>query len=157
MGKGAYDDPEYIGLLEPRYGPEGAKEVAGLDLHVIIYPNLLLHFRYNHYRVIKPLSADHTEVNVYPCKLEGAPKHVNDQLVNCTARHVSSMGEVQVDDMKLFEVVQEGLRAEGVDWLIFKMRAQEHLNDFGELECHEVSEMMQRGQYREWCRLMAKG
>ena len=47
-------DPTYLEALERRDGPERARELLELDWHIMIYPNLLLHTRLNHYRVINP-------------------------------------------------------------------------------------------------------
>jgi phenylpropionate dioxygenase-like ring-hydroxylating dioxygenase large terminal subunit len=152
----AYDDPDYHDALERRYDPQRARDLAENDIHIMIYPNLLLHSRLNHYRLVKPLAVDRTEINVYPCKLVGAPEPLNAALVRASAEHVSAGGKVQVDDLKAFACVQEGLSVEALEWLVFKMRGdEEHVNADGELECFAPSEMIQRGQYREWTRLMA--
>ncbi len=154
LWRDAFDDPDYIAALTPRYG-ERAREVAETDIHVMIYPNLLLHTRLNHYRVLKPVAVNHTVINTYPCTMKGASERVNDTLVRYTSHHVSAGGEIQVDDLKAFACVQEGLRSEGLRWVLFKLHGEnEHLNEDGELECNGVSEIIQRGFYREWLRLM---
>ena len=123
---------------------------------MLIYPNLLLHTRMSHYRVIKPMAVNHTEINSYPCKLKGAPEEINDTIVKFTSQHVSPGGEVQVDDLEAFARVQEGLKAEAVEWVLMKLKGKdEHVNEFGEMECRGASEMMMRGQYQEWLRLMS--
>jgi len=157
LWRDAFTDPEYVAMLEARDGPERGREMAETDIHVMIYPNLLLHHRLNHYRVIKPLAVDHTEINTYPCKMKGAPEQVNEVLVRYTSQHVSAGGEIQVDDLKAFDSVQVGLQGQGVNWVIFKLHGdQERINEHGEEECVGVSEMIQRGFYREWLRLMSQ-
>jgi len=152
----AYNHPMYIEALAQRHGSERAKQLAEADVHMLIYPNLLLHTRMSHYRVIKPLAVDHTEINSYPCKLKGAPDEINDTIVKFTSQHVSPGGEVQVDDLEAFARVQEGLKAEAVEWVLIKLKGKdEHVNEYGERECRGASEMMMRGQYQEWLRLMS--
>jgi benzoate/toluate 1,2-dioxygenase subunit alpha len=150
----AYND-EYVAQLAARHGAERARAMRDMDLHMIVYPNLLLHVRQNHYRVIKPLRVDYTEVNAYPCRLKGAPDAVNERLIHNTAHHVSAVGEVQVDDMQAFRWVQEGLSCGGVDWVALKLTGEEeHVNADGELEWYGASEAMLRGQYEQWRALM---
>jgi benzoate/toluate 1,2-dioxygenase subunit alpha len=148
--------PTYYATLVERQGEQRARELAHTDIHVMIYPNLILHTNYNHYRVIRPLAVDRTEINTYPCKLVGAPDEVNEALVAATALHVSPAGRVQVDDLEAFARVQKGLAVEAVEWVLFKMHGiDEHMNAHGELECRHMSEMIPRGYYREWQRLMS--
>ncbi len=151
-----YQNDEYLAMLTRRYGEEQAKEMARVDMHVMIYPNLLLHHRLNHYRVVKPVAVDRTEVYTFPCKLVGAPDDLNELLVRSTAIHVSPGGDVQVDDLEAFARVQAGLQTEAVEWLLFKLRGDEDVNDQGELTNVGISEMIQRGFYREWRRLMSE-
>jgi phenylpropionate dioxygenase-like ring-hydroxylating dioxygenase large terminal subunit len=153
----AYDSQAYIDALARRHGPERAKELAEADIHIIIYPNLLLHTRLNHYRVIKPLAVDQTEIHTYPCKLKGAPEEINQAIVRLTSHHVSAGGEVQVDDLEMFVRVQEGLRAEAVEWVLIKMRGEEeHSEGAGETVSYGASELLLRGFYKEWVRLMSE-
>jgi len=149
--------PAYYAALRQRHGEEPARELARTDIHVMIYPNLILHTNYNHYRVIRPIAVDRTEINTYPCRLVGATAEVNEALVAATALHVSPAGRVQVDDLEAFARVQKGLAVEAVEWVLFKMHGiDEHVNEYGELECRNLSEMIPRGYYREWLRLMSQ-
>ena len=155
MWMNAYTNPEYLKALGAKHGDNRAKELLDMDLHMMIYPNLLMHTRMNHYRVIKPLAVDHTEIWAYPCKLKGAPKDVNDTLFLNTSHHVSAMGEVQVDDLQCFAWVQEGLQVEDMEWVLLKLAGDNlHVNEHGENEWTGASEEMIRYQYREWAKLM---
>lgn len=154
----SYENPAYLAALEQRYPPERARELMELDVHLMIYPNLLLHSRTNHYRVIKPLAVDLTEVWTYPAAMAGATDDVNELLVINTSHHVSAMGEVQVDDMQVFNWVQAGLQNEAMEWLLFKLTGINHrVEPNGEFECESPSEGIIRYQYREWSRLMSAG
>ena len=113
--------------------------------------------RLNHYRIIKPVSVNYTQVETYPCKLKGAPKSINDNLIMGTAHHVSALGDVQVDDMQAFSWVQEGLSSGAVEMVNLKLHGEEeHINEDGELEWHGASEAAIRHQYQEWARLMTR-
>jgi phenylpropionate dioxygenase-like ring-hydroxylating dioxygenase large terminal subunit len=151
----AYLNPAYYAALREKYAEERARELLELDVHLMIYPNLLMHSRANHYRVIKPIAVDRTDVWAYPCRLGGAPKDVNDTLMLNTSHHVSAMGEVQVDDMQAFHWVQSGLQNEGMEWVLFKLGGANWQEDErGQFQCESPSEGIIRYQYREWARLM---
>jgi hypothetical protein len=152
----AYENPAYMESLKSKFPEDEAREMRDLDLHMMIYPNLLLHTRMNHYRVIKPLAVDRTEVWAYPCRLKGAPDDVNEALVLNTSHHCSAMGEVQVDDLTAFDWVQNGLKVEDMEWVLLKLHGSEPtVNEYGEHECQGASEGIIRYQYKEWARLMA--
>jgi phenylpropionate dioxygenase-like ring-hydroxylating dioxygenase large terminal subunit len=150
-------NPKYFAALVERLGEERAEELAHLNIHLMVWPNLILHTNYAHIRVVRPLAVDHTEINTYPCRFVGAPDDLNAALVKATALHVSPAGRVQIDDLEVFGRVTGGLRSEGIDWVLFKMRGpDEHLNEYGELESNCLGEMIPRGYYREWLRLMTQ-
>jgi hypothetical protein len=156
MWMNAYANPDYFRSLEARHGAARARELADLDVHIIIYPNLLLATRMNNYRVVKPLSVDRSEVWTYPCTLKGAPEDVNEKIVLNTSHHVSSMGEIQVDDLQCFTWIQEGLQVEGMEWLLLKLHGDnERVNEHGEFEWQGASEEIIRHQYSRWLSLMS--
>lgn len=149
-------DTEYVSALAKQHGPERARELAELDVHVVVYPNLLLQFQLNHYRIIKPVTVDETEIHSFPCRLVGAPDHVNEKILAYTARFVSPGGELQVDDLEAFAHCHAGLRTKALEWIIFPLTSgEEYENEHGELVNEGVSEMIQRGHYREWTRLLS--
>ncbi len=150
-------NPEYFSALVARIGEERAEKLAHMNLHLMVYPNLILHTNYCHIRVVRPMTVDHTEINTYPCKLEGAGDKLNEKLINATAVHVSPAGRVQVDDLEVFGRVTAGMRANPLDWVRFKMRgSDEHVNEYGEIESRCTSELVPRGYYREWLKLMSR-
>jgi benzoate/toluate 1,2-dioxygenase subunit alpha len=154
----SYANPAYFAALREKHSEERAREMLELDLHLMIYPNLLVHTRTNHYRVIKPLAVDQTEIWTYPCRLAGAPPDVNDALMVNTSHHVSAMGEVQVDDMQAFRWVQSGLQNEAMEWVKFKLFGVNHqVDENGDFRCESYSEGTIRAQYREWAKLMGAG
>ncbi|HXP94287.1 MAG TPA: aromatic ring-hydroxylating dioxygenase subunit alpha, partial [Candidatus Binatia bacterium] len=155
MWMNAYANPGYLDALQAKHGATRARELAEMDVHIIIYPNLLLATRMNNFRVVKPVAVDRSEVWTYPCKLKGAPADVNEQIVLNASHHVSAMGEIQVDDLQCFTWIQEGLQAEAMEWILLKLHGKdERMNEFGEFEWQGASEEIIRHQYREWLRLM---
>ncbi len=158
MWMNAYASPAYAEELGARVGADRARELIDMDVHLAIYPNLLIHTRMNNFRVVKPVRVDQTEVWTYPCRLKGAPADVNDALMLNTAHHVSAMGEIQVDDLQCYAWIQEGLQVDEMEWILFKLHGEdERTNEFGEFEWRGSSEEIMRHQYRRWAELMSSG
>ncbi len=148
---------EYVRLLEERYGAERGRLLADSDVHIIIYPNLLLHTQYSHYRVLKPMAVDRTVMQGYPIKLKGAPPELNEQLVSAASDHVSAAGAVQVDDMEAFGRCQEGLAVESDEWVLFPYGFSDErpVDENGEIVLPQASELVQMAQHEAWRQFMA--
>jgi phenylpropionate dioxygenase-like ring-hydroxylating dioxygenase large terminal subunit len=147
---------EYVEMLTDRDGAEAAARLAATDLHVFVYPNLFIQTNMNHFRIIKPLAVDHTEVQTYACWLEGAPDEYNQANMRLTAGWGSPAGFVQVDDLEALTRIQRGLKADVNQWVIFKMGRDEIINEDGDRESTSIGDLLSRGFYREWARLMAE-
>ena len=150
--------PEYIKIMEAKHGAERAQEIADMDIHIIIYPNLVMHTAYCHYRVIKPDAHNHTTIVGYPFILKGAPDDLNTEFVRASSEHISACGAVQVDDMEAFSRVQEGLAVEQDEWVYFLYGTEEKRvpNEHGEIELSILTEVPILEQYKEWRRLMTQ-
>ncbi|MEE8537070.1 MAG: Rieske 2Fe-2S domain-containing protein [Acidobacteriota bacterium] len=149
---------EYVALLEKRYGSEQGKLLADSDIHIIIYPNLLLHTQYSHYRVVKPEAVDRTTMVGYPFTLKGVPDELNREFVRAASDHVSASGAVQVDDMEAFARCQEGLAVEGDEWVLFPygFDGERPMDENGETVLPQATELVQLAQYEGWKQLMAR-
>jgi hypothetical protein len=96
---------------------------------------------------------------MYPYRLRGAPEAVNLQRLRGQEDFHGSAGFGTVDDMAAFETVQEGLQAEGVDWLYLARGLEDEIvrPDGVRLNMHASDELPMRALYRAWKRLMAAG
>ncbi len=151
----AYEDPSYLDALTARDGRERAEMLRGLDVHLAIYPNLLIHTRMNHFRVIRPIAVDRTEVYAFPCLLLGASDAVNARLTANTSEHCSAAGRVQVDDMQAFNWAQQGVASHSVEWFNLKLDGEQVTRrPDGIVEWYGASEEALRNQYRNWVQLM---
>lgn len=147
---------EYLDALSDRLGSDEAQRLAAMDLHIFVYPNLFIQTKLTHFRIVRPLAVDHTEVQTYPCKLVGAPDEFNQANMETTAGWGSPAGYVQVDDLEALARVQRGMRADVDQWVLFKMGQDERLDEDGDLESSSLSDLLSRGFYREWARLMSE-
>lgn len=130
--------------------------MAATDLHVFVYPNLFIQTNMNHFRIVAPLAVDHSEVQTYACRLVGAPDGYNQFNLELTAGWGSPAGFVQVDDLEALTRVQRGLRADVDQWVLFKMGRDDFINEEGDWESHGMSDILSRGFYRQWARLMSE-
>ncbi|MPZ13240.1 MAG: Rieske 2Fe-2S domain-containing protein [Chloroflexi bacterium] len=156
----SFGDPpklaEYITALSERVGPDEARRLVATDLHVFIYPNLFIQTNMNHFRIVRPLAVDQSEVQTYACRLVGAPDEYNQANLELTAGWGSPAGFVQVDDLEALTRVQRGLRADVDQWVLFKMGRDERVNEDGDRESNSMTDLLSRGFYREWARLMSE-
>ena len=146
---------DYVAALEVSRGPARAEELLSRQYHLALFPNLLLQSSLRSYRVIRPLAVDRTAVFVYPYRLTGAPEALNNESVREVASWASATGAGQPDDLEVFQRVQEGLQAEGPEWLIVSRGLHtERIGQAGEWIGGSTDETPIRAQYRAWSRLM---
>ena len=145
----------YVKTLTERLGPERAQEVLRRDVQLLVFPNLFFYKHMQHYRVVRPVAVDRTEVHAYPFRLRGAPDGLNDQMVQNLGLWASAAGFGQPDDIEAFVRCQEGLQVTGVEWLLF-MRGlgRERVEPDGEIVGDVTDEVPQRGIHRQVKRLL---
>jgi benzoate/toluate 1,2-dioxygenase subunit alpha len=144
--------PEYFQRLEEKHGPERFRQVMA-QMNIFIFPNLYLIL--NQVRVIQPVNPRKTVVTMYPTMLKGAPDALNEQRLREHEEGFSATGFVGTDDYEAFVCVEEGLKAESVEWLVLLRGIQdEKVLENGARWGQPSDETPQRGQYREWKRLL---
>jgi benzoate/toluate 1,2-dioxygenase alpha subunit len=157
----ARTDPEaeaYRRALRERLGPERAEEVLAADVQLLVFPNLFFQPARQHFRVVRPLAVDRTEVLAYPYTLGGAPEGYNRRQVRALAWWASPAAFGQPDDLEAFVRCQQGLQVTSAEWVLFSRGLhRERITPEGEVVGDVTDEVPQRGIYREWKRLMAQG
>ncbi len=148
---------EYWAILAKKYGPERAREVLRHKFHSItLYPTFDLLTAQNSIRLILPKAVDHTEVRIYPLRLKGAPDEVFYEDVQYVGLTHSPTSFVQTDDMESFLRVQQGLRAQGSEWVIIaRGLKREKWDNKGLGAGVNSSELGTRHQYRRWLDLVS--
>ena len=151
----AREDAGYMRALNARWGTERTQDVLHKDVQLLVFPNLFFQKDRQHFRVVRPVAVDQTEIYAYPYLLKGAPEPINRFMVADLAWWASAAGFGQPDDLEAFVRCQEGLRVTGAEWLLFMRGQNEELVDpNGEIFGDVTDEVPQRGIYREWKRLM---
>ena len=145
----------YIASMEAAYGPERARELliwAG-DPHLGVYPNLQLIG--SQIRIVNPLAADRTEVFMFPTRLVGVPESINTLRLRTHESFYGPASQGSPDDAEIFERNQIGLLCEVNPWVYLGRGLQrEYLDSDGSIVGLVTDETTQRGQLRQWARLM---
>jgi hypothetical protein len=146
-------DAAHRAAVERRLGPERAARVLDLsNVNLNIYPNLLFRTASPEVLVVRPVRADLTEIYVYGLRYQGASAEENNRGLQRVANAASV---IQSDDLEAFERIQEGLQVKSLEWLLFDRGMQrEWTLPTGEVRGYGADETGQRGQHREWRRLM---
>lgn len=147
----------YIADMEEAYGPQRAADLlawAG-DPHVGIFPNLqLINVQI---RIVQPISADETEVLMFPALLKDVPDSINAMRLR---QHESFYGPASAgapDDAEIFERNQLGLQADVDPWLLLARGLErEWVDADGSIVGCPSDEVTQRGQLKAWKRLMTE-
>lgn len=146
---------EYEAGLERAHGAERAREVlAFAPQNTILFPSLAVKSSPQTLRVIRPLAADRTLIEVWALRPKGAP----DTLLQRTAMYnrlvFSPMSVVAHDDAHVFETMQAALAAPGNEWVsLHRGRAAGAADASGDVG--GTDERLMRNQYRAWVAFMA--
>ncbi|MPZ14915.1 MAG: Rieske 2Fe-2S domain-containing protein [Chloroflexi bacterium] len=148
-------DPGYLERLAAHVGWERAHDLLSADVQLVIFPNFFIQPRRHHFRTLRPIAVDRTEVHAYPYTLKGASDEVNRKLIADVAWWASAAGFGQPDDLECFARCQEGLQAPYPEWMLFLCGIdREELLPNGELRGVGENELTMRGIHREWKRLI---
>jgi phenylpropionate dioxygenase-like ring-hydroxylating dioxygenase large terminal subunit len=151
---GVWDD--YRRLMVDAYGEERTKDILKNRRHsMTLFPSVDILIAQTSVRVIRAIAVDHTEVEVWPVRLTGAPDVISTDLVKYLNITHSAASFIQSDDLEAFERCQEGLTTQGAEWfLVAKGMGHEIDEGKGVLFGARSSEVGQRAQHYAWRDLM---
>jgi phenylpropionate dioxygenase-like ring-hydroxylating dioxygenase large terminal subunit len=147
----------YRRALVERHGEEKTAAVLAVDrFNNLVWPSLSVNARFAALRVLRPLAANHTVVEVHCFKLGGAPEEMHQltlQFVNLAASPASLVAS---DDLEIFERCQQGLESSANDWIDVRrgVLADERQAD-GSQRSPGTSEAAIRNQFAAWNRYMS--
>ena len=145
--------PEYEAAMKRAYGEERAKNILGTVRHnTVYYPSLTIKGAIQSIRVARPLAADKTVLESYTLRLKGAPDALLERTVTYNRLINSPMSVVGHDDLHCYRAIQEGLAAEGNDWVNLQRDFKE--GETGELNANGTSDVSMRNQFRAWREFM---
>ena len=149
------EDPafeRYRKALVERHGAEKAAAVLAVDrFNNLVWPNVSLNARFGAMRIVRPLAADRTVVEVICFRLDGAPEEMREltlQFVNLAASPASLVAS---DDLEIFERCQRGLGQRASDWIdMTRGVLGDQKQPDGSIVAGGTSELAMRHQFETW-------
>ena len=146
--------PEYEAAMKKAYGEERAQKILGTVRHnTVYYPSLTIKGAIQSIRVARPLAADKTVLESYTFRLKGAPQALLERTVTYNRLINSPMSVVGHDDLHCYRAIQEGLAAQGNDWVNLQRNFKD--GEAGEFNANGTSDVSMRNQFRAWREFMA--
>lgn len=147
---------KYIEDMIAAYGEDQAKKNMSLagDPHLGVFPNLQVIG--NQIRIMNPISADETEILMFPVMFEDVPDEFNTLRLRQHESFYGPSSSGSPDDAEIFERAQQGMRATVNPWIdVSRGLHREEVEPDGTIVGKISDETTQRGQLREWRRLMS--
>lgn len=150
--------PGYEDSLRKTYGDERAAKILETARHnTVYYPSLTIKGAIQAIRVARPIAADETIVESWTFRLKGAPDALLARTVMYTRLINSPLSVVGHDDLHAYRAIQEGLHAEGNDWVSLHRNFSPDEIGQADLTTGGTSEISMRNQFRAWLRYMLPG
>jgi phenylpropionate dioxygenase-like ring-hydroxylating dioxygenase large terminal subunit len=145
----------YFDSMVAAYGRDRASRLLCTpDPHVGIFPNLQVIGV--HVRIIEPIAADRTVVQMFPAVLRGAPEEINTERIRRHEWFYSPAGFGSPDDYEIFERNQMGLLADlEPNLILLRGYGSEREVAAGVRQGAYSDELTQREQLSRWADLMA--
>ena len=147
--------PGYEDRMIEAYGEARAREILGENRHNTVYfPNIMIKGPVQQLRNFIPLGPDRTLVESWIYRLVDAP----DELVARTAMYNRMINAptsiVGHDDLEMYERAQEGLMADGLEWVNIQRLFREDEDFSAEAVENGTTERQMRNQFNAWVRFM---
>ncbi len=145
----------YKAAMEERYGDRAEEAMTGKYHNSIFFPQWSIQYLTQHIRIMNPISVDCTENIIIPLKLKGAPEEMWKAALRSNNNSHSPAGMVMADDMEAWIRCQDGMQAQGHDWIIFaRALGEEKIDNKGSFEGLGTSEANARHQHKAWLHYM---
>ncbi|MEJ8850427.1 aromatic ring-hydroxylating dioxygenase subunit alpha [Variovorax rhizosphaerae] len=150
--------PDYEAAMREAHGAERATEILQRSpQNSVLFPSLSVKGSPQAIRVIRPLAANRTLVEAYAFRAAGAPDILFERAMSYNRLVFSPMSMVAHDDVHLFESMQQGLRAEGNEWVSLHRDFKAGEFDVSTQDTNGTNELLMRNQFRAWSRFMTLG
>ncbi|WP_310633852.1 aromatic ring-hydroxylating dioxygenase subunit alpha [Paraburkholderia sp.] len=147
--------PEYEQQLIAAWGEDKAKQVLGTARHnTVYYPSLTIKGAIQAIRVVRPIAPDKTLIESWTFRLKGAPDALLQRTLTYSRLINSPMSVVGHDDLHAYRAIQEGLAANGNDWVSLHRDYHADEAQAADLTVNGTSEISMRNQFRAWARHM---
>ena len=143
--------------LAERHAPDEVRRIVrslmGVGFNLNLFPNLALSMAF--FRVLRPISANETEIRHVALAMDGGPDEANRERLRIHEHFQGPFGFGSPDDAEAWERVQRGAHA-GPDVPILVNRGlnRETTAANGEKTAHATDETGMREAYRQWRNMM---
>ena len=148
---------ELAAQLAQKHTPEEVRRIVrslmGVGFNLNLFPNLALSMAF--FRVLRPISAEETEIRHVALAMDGGPEEANRVRLRTHEHFQGPFGFGSPDDAEAWERVQRGSHA-GPDVPILVNRGlnRETTAPNGEKTAHATDETGMREAYRQWRAMM---
>ena len=146
---------DYEERMKRAYGEERARRILGTVRHnTVYYPSLTIKGAIQSIRIARPLAADRTLIESWTFRLKGAPDSVLQRTVMYNRLINSPMSVVGHDDLHCYRAIQEGLAAQGNEWVSLHRNFDPAELGAAEVTANGTSDISMRNQFRAWAEFM---
>lgn len=146
-------EEEYMDAMVKGWGKEKAEDILGRNYHnCLLFPTVVLQPTFQQLRVIRPISADKTLLEIWTFRLKGAPKSYLRRAITFSNVANSPSNIVAADDFEAYYRVHEGLKGPESDWILLHRDAGKDVpEEDGSLRSYTGnSEIAPRAYYQAW-------
>ncbi|MDM0015526.1 aromatic ring-hydroxylating dioxygenase subunit alpha [Variovorax sp. J22P168] len=148
--------PDYEQAMRDAHGAERAAEILQRSpQNSVFFPSLSVKGSPQAIRVIRPLAHDRTLIEAWSFRAAGAPALLFERAMSYNRLVFSPMSVVAHDDVHLFESMQQGLRADGNEWISLHRNFDPSELGQSTLTTNGTNELLMRNQFRAWAKFMA--
>jgi hypothetical protein len=147
--------PDYEAALKAAHGVERTQEILQRSpQNCVLFPSLAIKGSPQVMRVIRPLSANRTLIEAWSFRVAGAPDLLFERAMSYNRLVFSPMSVVAHDDVRIFESIQKGLRAEGNEWVSLHRGFDPAERSATTITTNGTNELLMRNQFRAWAKFM---
>jgi phenylpropionate dioxygenase-like ring-hydroxylating dioxygenase large terminal subunit len=147
--------PDYEAAMREAHGEARAAEILQRSpQNALCFPSLSVKGSPQAIRVIRPLAVDRTLIEAWSFRAEGAPDVLFERAMTYNRLVFSPMSVVAHDDVHLFESMQQGLHAEGNEWVSLHRGFDPRELEADTQTVNGTNELLMRNQFRAWAKFM---
>ena len=147
--------PDYEAALHAAHGEERTREVLERSpQNAVFFPSLSVKGSPLAVRVIRPLAVDRTLIEAWSFRAVDAPELLFERALTYNRLAFSPMSVIAHDDLRLFETIQQGLHADGNEWISLHRGFAAGEENGAMRDINGTNELLMRNQFRAWAHYM---
>lgn len=148
-------EDDYREVMIEGHGKERAEEIFKVNYHnCLLFPTVVLQPTFQQLRVIRPISAEKTLLEIWTFRLKGAPKSYLRRAITFSNVANSPSNIVAADDFEAYYRVHEGLKGPESEWVLLHRDAPRDYDEGESRTGNGNSELAPRSYYQAWRKYM---